>query len=123
WEWLNKYHATAYVTDITNVKPQNAFEFVDDRGVTFSGWTPEFLESVRTFQPYWKATRQDRTLFILAKRSFDSIHYNLDPADAARVLAIPVSDDAWAEKGRELHPHVTVLYGLKDVDEDTLRQA
>ena len=52
----------------------------------------------------------------LAKtREYDSVQFNLDPADAAKVLRIEVNPEDWSTfKGRETQPHVTVLSGLKD---------
>lgn len=47
-------------------------------------------------------------------RAFDSVQYNLDPRDARSVLGIPVDDKDLAAKGRELEPHVTVLFGLHE---------
>jgi hypothetical protein len=66
WKFLQEHGATAYITDVTNQKPQEAVEFVDDRNTRFMGeWSPSFVQAVRTFQPYWKATRGTRVLAIL----------------------------------------------------------
>jgi SPP1 gp7 family putative phage head morphogenesis protein len=122
WKWLQDHQATAYITDVTNIKPQQAHEFIDDRNVTFTGkWTPEFIAAVRAFQPYWKATRGARVLLI--KYSYDLVQYNLAPEDAKKVLAIPVDEADWAEKGREQEPHITVLFGLLGVTAEQIQTA
>jgi hypothetical protein len=120
WQALAANNASAYVTEVTNVKPQDATQFVDDRGNTFAGeWTPAFIEAVRSFQPYWKATRRARVLFV--KRSYDSIQYNVPAKYLGPILAIPVDDADWALKGRDMHPHVTVLWGLTDANEEAVK--
>lgn len=59
--------------EITNIKSP-AFVHVDDRALRFEGkWDREFLEQIRTFQPWWKtrtppqspqpsSTKQPRTV-------------------------------------------------------------
>jgi SPP1 gp7 family putative phage head morphogenesis protein len=70
WVALQQNKASAYVLDITNVKPVMAHEFVDDKATQFLGeWTPEFIEAVKNFQPYWKATGGAQTLTILKRDS------------------------------------------------------
>lgn len=43
-------------------------------------------------------------------RKFHSVQFDLEPLDAEEVLKFPV--ERFADKGREMHPHVTVLFGL-----------
>jgi hypothetical protein len=46
------------------------------------------------------------------QRKFDSVQFNLDEADAKKVLAIAVDEQDWDPKGRDLEPHATVLFGF-----------
>lgn len=56
-------------------------------------------------------------------REFHSVQFNLEPEEAAQVLAIEIDPDDLAAKGRERDPHVTVRFGFheevtpKDVEE------
>jgi SPP1 gp7 family putative phage head morphogenesis protein len=91
WEALRQANASAYVTDITSIKPQDAFEFLDERSTRFEGeWTPEFVDAVRNFQPYWKAGYLDCPVAIsgagLAKVRVVKIHagYSTPEIDSAR---------------------------------------
>lgn len=49
---------------------------------------------------------------VLSKREFGNVQFNLSPDDAARVAEITVDSADLAEKGRDLAPHVTVLWGF-----------
>jgi hypothetical protein len=49
---------------------------------------------------------------ILTKRQFGNVQFNLSPDDAQKVLTIPVNGEDLAAKGRDMNPHVTVLYGF-----------
>lgn len=49
---------------------------------------------------------------ILEKRKFGNVQFNLDPDDQAKVLAIEVNAEDFADKGRDLQPHVTVRWGF-----------
>src|SRR6266403_6239849 len=49
---------------------------------------------------------------ILEKRKYGSVQFNLSADDAQRVLAIPVEEEDFAAKGRDIAPHVTVLWGF-----------
>lgn len=51
-------------------------------------------------------------------RDYDSVQINLSPEDAAKILAIPLDPTDFAEKGRDMEPHVTVLFGLSDLTAD-----
>jgi hypothetical protein len=60
-------------------------------------------------------TRFHKTLGnILEKRKFGSVQFNLSPPDAQRVISIPVEGLHFAAKGRDMQPHVTVLFGFHD---------
>ena len=62
-------------------------------------------------------------LLDLRKRDFDSVQFNLASADAARVLAIDLNADDLDPKGRDKNPHVTVLFGFKNVAVDEIEEA
>jgi len=56
WEWLKRYAATAYVSDVTNQKPSDALLFIDDRGFTFKGnWDENTVRAIEQFKPYWES--------------------------------------------------------------------
>jgi hypothetical protein len=58
---------------------------------------------------------------ILTKRKLGNVHFNLSPPDAQRVLAIPIDGQHFAAKGRDMQPHVTVLFGFHpDVSVDQI---
>jgi hypothetical protein len=48
----------------------------------------------------------------LEKRKFGNVQFNLSVDDAQRVLEIPVDGTHFAPKGRDMAPHVTVLWGF-----------
>jgi len=50
---------------------------------------------------------------ILTKREFGSVQFNLSPGDAAKFLdSFSVDAAHLAPKGRDINPHVTVLFGF-----------
>src|SRR6266404_2731785 len=49
---------------------------------------------------------------ILEKRKYGSVQFNLSADDAQRALAIPLEEEDFAKKGRDVAPHVTVLWGF-----------
>jgi len=53
----------------------------------------------------------------MRKRVLDSIQFNLRTEDAKQILRIPIAEgDFSEEKGRDMEPHITVLFGLMDAD-------
>jgi hypothetical protein len=48
----------------------------------------------------------------LSKRKYGNVQFNLSAADAQRVLELPVDGAHLAAKGRDMQPHVTVLFGF-----------
>lgn len=59
------------------------------------------------------ASRFHKTLGnALSKRKFGNVQFNLSADDAQRVLEIPVDGAHFAAKGRDVGPHVTVLWGF-----------
>jgi 2'-5' RNA ligase len=61
-------------------------------------------------------------LLELRKRDFDSVQFNLDKDDAEKIRQICLKDEDLDEKGRELHPHVTVLFGFRHVRVDEVEE-
>ncbi|SRR6266550_6678346 len=51
---------------------------------------------------------------VLSKRKYGSVQFNLSADDAQRVLAIPVDEEDFAQKGRDMQPHCTVLWGFHE---------
>lgn len=49
---------------------------------------------------------------ILNKRKFGNVQFNLEPGDVQKILTIDVQGEHYAPKGRDVNPHVTVLWGF-----------
>lgn len=70
-----------------------------------------------------KMSRMDRLRAfskLLRKKKYQTVMFNLAQADAEKVRSIFVNPADWAEKGRDMEPHVTVLWGLEGATEEEL---
>ena len=55
-EWFIKHGLDHLVKNITNKKPQ-AYAYIDDKAITFTGDFSKAINDIATFIPYWKRKR------------------------------------------------------------------
>jgi 2'-5' RNA ligase len=116
--YLRQNGLLKYVADVTNTKLPSKV-YIDDRAVAFTGDFEKTLEEVEDFRPYWAKSASDVGL------DDASTQFDLPPDLAAKVISMGknVPDSMLHGKGREEHPHITVLYGIEDETPDKLAAA
>ena len=53
-KWLEKYHLSEFVSDITNIKSPYASIIIDDRALKFNGNFSETLKEISSFKTHWE---------------------------------------------------------------------
>ena len=53
-KWLMENKLDIYISDVTNIKENGAYLFVDDRCICFKNNFKDLEKKIKEFNPYWK---------------------------------------------------------------------